>query len=101
MGCDCGTFTPRESIFARSPGLGSYPLLTYPDCQALHRGAFQGLSVYIVGRGREEERLFRREQLIEADTYARSVNRSIENVPTAALCDQAVLDVYAPATPPA
>jgi hypothetical protein len=77
-------------------GLGAYPLAAYADCQALYSGPFEGSSVFVVDRLGEFEKLFPRTQLAEASTYARSVNRSIENIPTAALCQGAVESVYAP-----
>lgn len=73
---------------------GGYLLGTYPGCEDLHLGEFQGNSIYVVGRNTEFERLFKRTDLSIASDYAREVRQSIENLPTAALCDAAVLAVY-------
>lgn len=96
MACGCGTSVrDRQAIqTSQRNGQGSYPLYTYPDCTALHTGAFQGMSIYVVARGTDQERLFRRLELVAAADYAKSVRAQIENLPTAALCDRAVLDVY-------
>jgi len=98
MGCACGNRAARAETLrtarAAPTRFGGYLLATYPDCMVLHLGAFQGTSIYVVGRNTEFERLFRREDLVAASQYARDVTQSIENIPTTALCDQAVLDVY-------
>lgn len=98
MGCACGNRAARLEVLRTSRAaptrFGGYLLATYPDCTVLHLGAFQGTSIYVVGRNTEFERLFRREDLVTASQYARDSSQSIENIPTTALCDQAVLDVY-------
>ena len=73
---------------------GGYSLASYPDCTELHVGAYLGNSLYVVGRNTEFERLFKRTDLSIASDYAREVKQSIENLPTSALCDAAVLAVY-------
>lgn len=97
MGCGCGkSVRDRQMIAtANSGSAGAYPLFHYPGCEALHRGQFQGSSVYVVARGTEDERMFGKKQLVDAATYAQQVKSQIENLPTAALCDAAVLAVYA------
>lgn len=97
--CNCGRRATRLETLRTSRSVptrdGGYILGGYPDCTALHLGAFQGSSIYVVGRNTSFERLFKRTDLAEASTYAREVKQAIENLPTSALCDQAVLDVYA------
>lgn len=61
----------------------------------LHTGEFQGNSIFVVGRMTTDERLFRRNQLPEASEYAKTTRQPIENIPTTALCDAAVLSVLA------
>ena len=73
---------------------GGYLLATYPDCVTLHLGAWQGTSIYVVGRSTPDERLFKRSALAEASAYARETRQSIENLQTTALCDAAVVAVY-------
>lgn len=97
--CNCGrratrveTLRTLRSFPTRS---GGYLLGTYPDCTDLHKGAWAGYNIYVVGRNTEFERLFKRTLLAEASAYARETRQAIENLPTQALCDQAVLDVYA------
>lgn len=98
MGCNCGSKASRvEGIrTSRLPPTrsGGYNLSTYPDCTDLHLGQWQGTSVYVVGRATQFERLFRRVDLPSASAYAREVKQTIENLPTAGLCDQAVVDLY-------
>jgi hypothetical protein len=91
-----GNRAPRRIVTATRSyaGPGGFPLVTYKDCTTLHLGAHQGTSIYIVGRGTEDEKLFPRTQLTEASVYARQTKRQLENIPTTALCDQAVVDVY-------
>lgn len=99
MACNCGRKTTRLETLRTSRAApsrnGGYALAGYPDCETLHLGEYQGASIYVVGRNTEFERLFLRTALPEASAYAREVRQSIENLPTSALCDQAVLDVYA------
>lgn len=96
MACGCGqTLHTRQAIAtAQTSGAGSYPLFHYPNCAQLHSGAFMGRSVYVVSRGDERERMFARQDLPAAAAYAQEVRMQIENLPTAALCDAAVLAVY-------
>lgn len=81
----------------RPSSQGSYRLAAYPDCTKLHStGPYAGRSIYVVARGTDQERLFRKDKLVEAAAYAREIrSSSLENVPTSALCDEAVLAVYA------
>jgi hypothetical protein len=70
-------------------------LATYPDCTVLYTGQYDGDSIYIVGRNTEFEKLFNRQDLAAATTYAIETGQQIENIPNTGLCAQAVLDVYA------
>ena len=80
---------------ARSyPTKDGYTLWTYPGCTQLHRGRYQGRSIYVVGRNTEFEKLFPRAQLHEASEYAKEVLQHVESIATAEMCDQAVVDVY-------
>ena len=99
VGCSsCGGRVKRVETLRTARAVptrnGGYLLATYPDCEVLHLGAWQGTSIYVVGRNTELERLFKRTDLTEASAYAREVKQSIENLPSSALCDQAVVDVY-------
>ncbi len=83
------------SAAVRAPQM-IYALASYPDCATPHPadGTHAGDSLYVVGRGTRDEMIFRRSNLAEASRYARDVNKTLENIPTTALCDQAVLDVF-------
>lgn len=76
---------------------GGYALGSYPDCETFHHGKYEGLTVYVVGRFTDQERLFSRTQLHEASVYQRETGLNIEAIATAELCDDAVLAVYQPA----
>ena len=80
---------------SQANSLGAYPLGAYPNCESLYRGRWEGSSVFVVDRLGEFERLLPRNQLAEASAYTREVKRDIENLPTAALCQQAVESVFA------
>lgn len=85
----------RDAIQTRNSGsAGSYPLFGYQGCETLYTGRWEGFSVYVVARETSEERLFAKGQLVEASIYAREVKAQIENLPTAALCRDAVVAVY-------
>jgi hypothetical protein len=69
MGCACGQSVRGRQIIetARSVGGGQYPLYSYKGCTTLHStGPYAGRSVYVVARGSDQERLFRKDQLVEA-----------------------------------
>ena len=95
--CRVGTRRILQSAVTagRANSGGGYPLATFPDCTVLHTGEFQGNSIFVVGRMTTDERLFRRNQLAEASEYAKATRQPIENLPTTALCDAAVLSVLA------
>lgn len=99
MACGCGGAAKRREMLRSSHYAptrdGGYRLASYPDCTTLHLGAYQGNSIYVVGRGTEFERLFRRHDLASATEYALETKQQIENLPTTSLCDEAVLSVYA------
>lgn len=67
--------------------------MTYPDCEVLYTGRWEGDSIYVVGRSTENERLFRRDDLAEATEYTIATRDQIENIPTTGLCAQAVVDL--------
>ncbi len=96
MACGCGKSVRDRQIIAtaNSGSAGAYPLFHFQGCTELHRGAFQGSSIYVVARGTSDERMFGRKMLTEAAEYARQVGAQVENLPTAALCHEAVLRVY-------
>lgn len=82
-------------VFNSSPtGSGGYLLMSYPDCTRLHGGKYVGLTIFVVSRNTTDEKLFKRTELAEASSYAKSVFGQIEAIATAELCDQAVIDTY-------
>lgn len=102
MPCGCGQ--PQKDQLATmamgsSPDLrGMYALRGYPGCAESYRGRLEGTSVYVVGRGSEHEKLFRRDQLHEASDHSKATRLIIENLPSAMFCKQAVEDLYAEAS---
>lgn len=98
MACGCGKPVQREMIRAavsRAGASGAYPLFNYPECTTLHTGKYAGDSVFVVARGRHEERMFTRKQLQAASDYSKGVtNAVIEAIPTSGLCDEAVLALF-------
>jgi len=84
----------RARVVRSFPTKHGYTLSSYPGCNQLHRGRFQGRSVFVVGRNTPEEKLFQRRELNEASVYAKEVKRQVESIATAELCDAAILDVY-------
>lgn len=99
MGCNCGQFrlSPEILTAMTASGTGSYPLASYPGCTTMYdpAGRYAGSSVFVVGRLTDVEKLFPRNQLAEASKYARDNGQQIENVPTTAICAQAVEAVMA------
>ena len=77
-----------------NPTANGYTLMSYPDCTRRHDGKYVGLTIFVVSRNTDKERLFKRTELAEASTYAKEVFGQIEALPTAELCDQAVIDCY-------
>lgn len=96
MACGCNQTLRQEIIrVARSaPTAGGYLLMSYPDCTKNHDGEWVGLTIYVVARNTEDEKLFPRTQLAEASAYAKTVFGTIEALATGDLCDQAVIDTY-------
>jgi hypothetical protein len=98
MSCGCGSAAQRREILRtahQSPTSdGGYTLATYPGCTVLYRGPSEGMSIFVVGRNTENERLFPFGELIEASEYAKESFDVIENLPTTAMCADAVISVY-------
>lgn len=99
MSCGCSSAAKRREMLRTSRSAptrdGGYLLLSYPNCHDLHLGAHQGDSVYVVGRNTELEKLFVRHDLAAATQYAIDHKLGIENLPTTAICDQAINDLFA------
>lgn len=84
-----------DEAYARADG--TYALASYRDCEGGHHGQWEGLSIFVVHRlDPGKERLFKRDELAQAADYVKSLNPRppIEKLPTAALCDAAVRDLY-------
>lgn len=73
---------------------GGYELAAYPNCSQMYRGKWEGQSIFAVGRLTTDERLFKFTQLAEASSYANTVRAPIESLPSAAICQEAVEDLY-------
>lgn len=97
MGCGCGKPGLVQEIALATNTFsvgGGYTLGSYPDCTSWHTGRWQGLNVFVVGRHTEQEKIFKRTDLAAASVYQRESGLDLENIPTAELCDQAVVDLY-------
>ncbi len=97
MACNCHKSAHLESVrLARSQAAGryGYQLLSYDGCTTMHRGAYQGLTLYVVGRNTPEEAVFNGRELVEASSYSKQVKRTIEALATGDVCDQAVVDAF-------
>ncbi len=70
-------------------------MMTYPGCTTLYRGPLEGDSIYVVARQTPDERLFKRDNLTEATQWAIETREQLENIPTVALCADAVIAVFA------
>lgn len=95
MPCGCGKKAGLAGLKSARNSTGQ--LYNYPDCTELYPsyGPSAGTGVYIVGRGTEAERLFKRSELAEASAYANEDRqRRLESKPTTSLCADAVIAVY-------
>lgn len=102
MGCGCGKSKQLEAVRIASAAAGKngYSLSSYPDCAGRHMGKFIGETVFVVARNTPDEKVFNRKELAEASSYSKSLhgaqyNVTIEQLATAEICDEAVLDAYA------
>lgn len=70
---------------------GMYPLIgdTY-GCEAYH-GPYTGTSLFLVGYGTEQEKLFFRTQKAAATSYARTNSLSWAHVSVTSLCHERVV----------
>lgn len=101
-GRDCATCKgggprrPRISarMSGRAASWGGYPLASYPGCTDLYSGPREGDSIFVVLRGFEGERLFKRSQLGEMQEYAKETRSTPEGLPTTAVCRQAIIDLF-------
>lgn len=98
-GCGCGKATvnptiPTTQSYPGSDGL--YSLYYYQGCTTGHRGELEGRTVFVVGLGTPDERLFRHDELAEAGDYLNSLNPRpvVHPLATASVCDQAIRDLY-------
>lgn len=97
-GCGCSSAEARREVLRTShtqpDSEGGYRLLTYPDCTTLYSsGPSQGASIVIVGRYTEAEKLFVLDDVLDASEYAIANHVGIENLPTTALCHDAVVEL--------
>lgn len=77
---------------------GGYFLASYAECTEFYKGPLEGLNIYVVGRGTDQEKVFLRSDLAGASDYSKQVRLLIENLPSAGVCHQAVTDLYAAAS---
>lgn len=91
-------FLPDGAMYDSAPRPdGTYFLATYPECEGGHHGQYEGLSIYVVGRGDVNiERLFVNADLADASDYMNSFpsRPSIEKISSSSLCSEAVIATY-------
>lgn len=89
-----GTKTPQPE------GNGVVALQAYPGCNQPHAGDYRARNVYIVGWKTVHEKIFRDDRAIDAVTYRNGIdpNLALDGVQATVICDQAVLDLYGPAS---
>lgn len=103
MPCACGSkrifsqvgSDPVAADAGRTNTIGMYDLASYPDCTEPYSGSDGRRGIFIVARGRPEERLFVDADAVAAANYAKEVNAPFVRVPARSLCDTAVRDLLA------
>jgi hypothetical protein len=68
-----------------------YQLASHPDCTTPYTGAFRSASIYVVGLGTDQERLFVRAEAQDAVAYARATGQPIAHLPAAQFCQDAMV----------
>ena len=98
--CNCGgsrsqedLVTPRQSALQPDTEVGLYALALAPDCTQRYEGAYRRADVWIVARGTEFERLFRRADRVQANTLARRNNWTLDHVRADQLCHESVVEL--------
>lgn len=91
MGCGCGKRTADAAARATPVSLAAC------DGQPNYDGPLNTKRIWVVGMGKEGERLFSQRNLVAASSYARANNLALRAVYCSQVCEAAVSDVYAPA----
>lgn len=99
MPCNCkgrrGQDLPA-TIRSAGPRIGDaqlYNLATAPDCTERYHGAFPSTDLFVVALGTENETLFMRGRKVDAGTLARQNDWTLDRIPVANLCHEAVVAV--------
>lgn len=106
---NCGGCGGRNSLGARGGAVvqstrlvadeyGLLPLAQYPNASEPYHGQFTGASVFVVGRGTEKERLFRKVQADDATRYAMAEGSTgetltIDHLHSTSLCHEAMVSL--------
>jgi hypothetical protein len=77
---------------------GLIPLARFGSCADAYHGQFSGASVFVIGRGTDQERLFRKAQQDDATRYAIDNGPgqdalTIDHVHATTLCHDAVVEL--------
>ena len=77
---------------------GLLPLARYPDATEPYHGQFTGASVFVVARGTDKERLFRKLQADDATRYAMTQGTpgealTIDHLHSTSLAHQAMVEL--------
>ena len=68
-------------------------LSTAPDCTEPYHGAFQGAKIYVLGRGTDQEQIYRKGDWQEATLQARTRNLTLDSVLAVNLCHDVVTEL--------
>jgi hypothetical protein len=71
-----------------------FTLATAPECTEPYHGQFQGATVYVLGLGTENERLFRKGDWTEATKAARVQGLTLDHVLAINLCHDKVIELF-------
>lgn len=101
MGCGCGgrkrsggaaTFQLRPSDVSLTPE-GYYATSNSGECSGTYHGSYTTASLWVVGAGTPEEKMFRTGQRGEAIRLANDADLPIDQLPAIKLCHEAVVAV--------
>lgn len=82
-----------EAAAPPSNDRGMYPFIGEAyDCEAYH-GAYLGTTLFLVGYGTPQERLYLRTRRAEAERFARDNNLSWDHISVRSLCHDRVVEL--------
>lgn len=94
MACGCKDRKGVASQTSLMRGAGGYLNLRYGDDGIRYSGPHEGEQVFIVGKGTVEEKVFTKDQLVEASAYSHEMMRVLLSQTAGNLPRQAMADLY-------